>query len=81
MHALAAASPCPTLTHCPPRRGGGNPAPVAVPANEKYFVSAAADSVVTFWEDCTEFQEEEKLAAKTELVLKYASHHTSFENN
>lgn len=43
---------------------------MAIPKDEKYFVSAAADSVVTFWEDCTELEEEEKLAAKADIVLK-----------
>jgi U3 small nucleolar RNA-associated protein 13 len=33
-------------------------------------VSGAADSVVTFWEDCTEEKEKEKEAKKAELVLK-----------
>ena len=34
-------------------------------------MSGAADSVVTFWEDCTEEHETEKEAKRTELALKY----------
>jgi U3 small nucleolar RNA-associated protein 13 len=34
-------------------------------------VSGAADSVVTFWEDCTEEHEVEKETKRTELALKY----------
>lgn len=43
---------------------------LAISADEKTIVSAGADSVITFWQDCTELEEEEKLTAKTELVLK-----------
>lgn len=38
--------------------------------DERTIVSGAADSVVTFWEDCTEEQEEEKESKRTEMVLK-----------
>lgn len=34
------------------------------------MVSGAADSVVTFWEDCTEEVEAEKEAKRVELVMK-----------
>lgn len=43
---------------------------LAVSADESTIVSGAADSVVTFWEDCTEEQEREKESKRTELVLK-----------
>lgn len=46
---------------------------LAVTSDEKTIVSGAADSVVTFWEDCTVEQEEEKEAKRAELVLKYVS--------
>lgn len=34
------------------------------------IVSGAADSVITFWEDCTEEQEKEKESTRAEMVLK-----------
>jgi U3 small nucleolar RNA-associated protein 13 len=43
---------------------------LAVSADERIIVSGAADSVVTFWEDCTEEEEHEKETKRTELVLK-----------
>lgn len=43
---------------------------LAVSADERIIVSGAADSVVTFWEDCTEEEEREKETKRTELVLK-----------
>lgn len=43
---------------------------LAISSDEKTLVSAAADSVVTFWQDCTELEEEEKQTAKNDLVLK-----------
>jgi U3 small nucleolar RNA-associated protein 13 len=43
---------------------------LAVSRDEKTIVSGAADSVVTFWEDCTEQQEEEKESKRTEMVQK-----------
>ncbi|KAL0951644.1 hypothetical protein HGRIS_008324 [Hohenbuehelia grisea] len=43
---------------------------LAVSSDETTIVSGAADSVVTFWQDCTEEQEQEKLAKRTEQVLK-----------
>ena len=39
--------------------------------DNKTIISGAADSVVTFWEDCTEEQEAARESARTELVLKY----------
>ena len=33
-------------------------------------MSGAADSVVTFWEDCTEEREAEKEEKRAEMVLK-----------
>lgn len=39
-------------------------------ADERTIVSGAADSVVTFWEDCTEEQEQEKEAKRAETALK-----------
>jgi len=41
-----------------------------VSSDEKTIVSGAADSVVTFWKDCTEEDEAEKEAKRTEMVLK-----------
>lgn len=35
------------------------------------MLSGAADSVVTFWEDCTEEQDQEKETQREEMVLKY----------
>ncbi|KAF7337479.1 U3 small nucleolar RNA-associated protein [Mycena sanguinolenta] len=43
---------------------------LAVSHDERTVVSAAADSVVTFWQDCTEEQEEEKETKRADLVLK-----------
>lgn len=43
---------------------------LAVSTDEKTIISGAADSVVTFWEDCTEEQEKEKESKRTELVQK-----------
>jgi U3 small nucleolar RNA-associated protein 13 len=43
---------------------------LAVSADESTIVSGAADSVVTFWEDCTEEQEHQKETQRAELVLK-----------
>jgi U3 small nucleolar RNA-associated protein 13 len=45
---------------------------LAVSHDERTVVSAAADSVVTFWQDCTEEQEEEKETKRADLVLKCA---------
>ena len=44
---------------------------LAVSSDERTIVSGAADSVVTFWEDCTEEQELEKEAKRADLVSKY----------
>ena len=41
-------------------------------------MSGAADSVVTFWEDCTEEHEIEKETKRTELALKYVEQQYSF---
>ncbi|KAI0053386.1 WD40 repeat-like protein [Auriscalpium vulgare] len=43
---------------------------LSVSRDSQTIVSGAADSVVTIWEDCTEEQEAEKEAARTEIVLK-----------
>lgn len=43
---------------------------LAISTNESTIVSGAADSVVTFWEDCTEEQEHEKENKRSDLVLK-----------
>lgn len=40
------------------------------------IVSAAADSVVTFWQDCTEEQAQENEAKRSELVLRFESPQT-----
>ena len=44
---------------------------LAVSSDERTIVSGAADSVVTFWEDCTEEQEQEKETKRADMVLKY----------
>ena len=44
---------------------------LAVSSDERTIASGAADSVVTFWEDCTEEQEQEKESKRAEMVLKY----------
>lgn len=38
--------------------------------DERLVVSGGADSVITFWKDCTEEKVLEKLALKEEAVLK-----------
>ena len=38
--------------------------------DNKSIISGAADSVITFWEDCTEEQEAATESARAELVLK-----------
>jgi len=43
---------------------------LAVSTDERTIVSGAADSLVTFWEDCTEEQEEEKESKRIEMVQK-----------
>jgi len=43
---------------------------LAISADEQTIVSGAADSVVTFWKDCTEEVEEEKEAKRVDMVLK-----------
>ncbi|KAI0066551.1 WD40 repeat-like protein [Artomyces pyxidatus] len=45
---------------------------LTVSKDSRTIISGAADSVVTFWEDCTEEQEAEKETARAELVLKSA---------
>lgn len=44
---------------------------MTISSDERTIVSGAADSVVTFWEDCTEEHEVEKETKRTELALKY----------
>jgi U3 small nucleolar RNA-associated protein 13 len=44
---------------------------LAVSDDNRTIVSGAADSVITFWEDCTEETEAEKETQRAELVLKY----------
>jgi U3 small nucleolar RNA-associated protein 13 len=44
---------------------------LTISSDERTIVSGAADSVVTFWEDCTEEHEFEKEEKRTELALKY----------
>lgn len=43
---------------------------LAVSSDERTVVSGAADSVVTFWEDCTEEQAQEKEEKRADMVLK-----------
>jgi U3 small nucleolar RNA-associated protein 13 len=43
---------------------------LAVSNDERTIVSGAADSVVTFWEDCTEENEQAKEAERADMVLK-----------
>lgn len=43
---------------------------LAVSSDERTIVSGAADSMVTFWEDCTEEQEREKETKRADMVLK-----------
>ena len=43
---------------------------LAVSRDSHMIVSGGADSVVNFWADCTEEQEAEREAERTELVLK-----------
>ncbi|KAA1467886.1 WD40 repeat-like protein [Dentipellis sp. KUC8613] len=43
---------------------------LAVSADGKRIVSGAADSVVTFWEDCTEEEDKKREEARAEMALK-----------
>ena len=43
----------------------------AISKDESTIISGAADSVVTFWTDCTEEMQIEKENARAEMVLKY----------
>jgi U3 small nucleolar RNA-associated protein 13 len=43
---------------------------LAISSDEKTVVSGGADSVVTFWEDCTAEAEEEEQQQRAEVVLK-----------
>ena len=43
---------------------------LAISRDERTIVSGAADSIVTFWEDCTEEQEQAKEAKRADMVLK-----------
>jgi U3 small nucleolar RNA-associated protein 13 len=45
---------------------------LAISADEQTIVSGAADSVVTFWQDCTDEQEIEKFTKKADMVQKSA---------
>jgi WD40 repeat protein len=53
---------------------------LAISKDEKTVLSGAADSIVTFWEDCTEEQEQEEELKRTELVQKYVLSVLSTEN-
>jgi U3 small nucleolar RNA-associated protein 13 len=44
---------------------------LTVSRDNQTIISGAADSVVTFWEDCTEEQEAARQSVRAELVLKY----------
>ncbi|KAJ7293063.1 U3 small nucleolar RNA-associated protein [Mycena rebaudengoi] len=46
---------------------------LAVGHDEQTIVSGAADSVVTFWQDCTEEQEVEKEGKRADLVMKWGT--------
>lgn len=53
---------------------------LTVSTDERTIVSAAADSVATFWEDCTEEQEQESEAKRAEMVLRFVTiRHISFK--
>jgi U3 small nucleolar RNA-associated protein 13 len=43
---------------------------LAISTDESMIVSGAADSVVTFWQDCTDEQEQLKETKRSALVLK-----------
>ena len=43
---------------------------LTVSRDNKTIISGAADSVVTFWEDCSEEQDAARETARAELVLK-----------
>ena len=43
---------------------------LTVSTDESMIVSGAADSVVTFWQDCSEEQQAEKDSQRAELVQK-----------
>ncbi len=43
---------------------------MAVSSDERTVVTAAADSVVTFWSDATDLELEEKIKSKEEVVMK-----------
>lgn len=43
---------------------------LTISSDERTIVSGAADSVVTFWEDCTEEQENETESKRADLVSK-----------
>lgn len=44
---------------------------LALSEDEKTIVSGAADSIVTFWTDCTAADEEEKIQLKEKEIVKY----------
>ena len=54
---------------------------LSVSSDERTIVSGAADSVVTFWEDCTEEQEAEKENKRADLVLKYVHLHLTYQTH
>jgi U3 small nucleolar RNA-associated protein 13 len=43
---------------------------LAISTDERTIVSGAADSVVTFWADCTEEREQENETKRVEMVQK-----------
>ena len=43
---------------------------LAASRDGRTVVSGGADSVVTFWEDCTEEEESDKIAKREDMVLK-----------
>jgi hypothetical protein len=43
---------------------------LAISTDERTIVSGAADSVVTFWEDCTEALEKEKEVKRADMVQR-----------
>ena len=53
------------LTHVSPQVWA-----LTVSRDNKTIVSGAADSVVTFWEDCSAEQDAARETARAELVLK-----------
>lgn len=50
---------------------------LAISEDEQTIVSGAADSVVTFWSDCTQTDEREKVNKLESIILKYVRCDTS----